>query len=497
MITLRPDEVAAALGVGHFPTEVRGISIDSRSVKEGDLFVALRGKRFDGHDFVAEALAAGAVGAAVERRWWEQRQISGGPPGVGGVENIYPVRDTVAALGALARAVRLRSGAIVIGVAGSVGKTGTKDLIYAMASEAGPAVKTSANQNNEIGVPLTLLSLREDTAVAVVEMGMRGAGEVGRLAAIAEPDVGVVTNVQPVHLETMGTLEAVAAAESELLYGLRPSGMGVVPADCALVEPHARVLGGRLVRFSLDENRGGCADVWGEHARSPRCGEAVMTFHWPLGEAAVCTPFASRARFHNAVAAAGACWAARLPMEICLAGLGKAVFTPGRGDLERLGEWLVIDDTYNASPAAVKASLDELMCVSSRTGGRPIAVLGDMLELGPDTLELHREVGKYAAEVGVNVFWGVGALSRESAEAFRYAAPGRLVRHVDTAEDYKSLLAALAPNDVILFKASRSLRLEMMVEAVRLLAEAGCSSRGVDAGVEEAEGVSVGGGTSA
>jgi UDP-N-acetylmuramoyl-tripeptide--D-alanyl-D-alanine ligase len=495
MIPLTAEEAAVALETSPLLTGVRGVSIDSRAIRAGDLFLALRGERFDGHDYVADALAAGAVGAVVDSSWWD----GGKSPAAESMSPlarsvVYPVADTLQALGRLANAVRRKSEATVIAVTGSVGKTGTKDILSVMAARVGRVVATPANENNEIGVPLTLLSVEPGTRTVIVEMGMRGKGQIASLARIAEPDVGVITNIHPVHLELLGSLENVAEAKAEMLAGLRPDGIGVVPAGCAVLEQHVAVAERRLVRFGLAEDRD-CADVWGEYRRHVGGARAGLIVHWPGGQARMEAPFGARSKMENAVAAAAACYAAGLPMDECLQGLEEAAFTPSRGDLERVGDWLIINDTYNASPAAVRASLDELVRIAADEGGRPVAVLGDMLELGPETRVYHEETGVYAAGKGVRVLWGVGPLSRATAEGFRHswearssglesgAQPARaeqtwIVGHVDASSDFSPVLETLQPRDVILFKASRSLKLEIMVELLRKAAPEQGSGRG-------------------
>jgi UDP-N-acetylmuramoyl-tripeptide--D-alanyl-D-alanine ligase len=494
MIALTAEEAGSALGIGILSAAVPGVSIDSRTIRPGDLFVALRGDRFDGHDFVVHVLAAGAGGAVVDSVWWDE----GRNPAVSSLPEVarhvvYPVADTLEALGSLANAVRRKSQAVVIAVTGSVGKTGTKDILGVMAAQAGPVVVTPANQNNEIGVPLTLLSIGPDTKTAIVEMGMRGIGQIAALAKVADPDVGVITNIHPVHLELLGSLGNVAKAKAEILEGLRPGGIGVVPADCSMLEAHVAAAERRVVRFGLEDDRE-CADVWGEYQRHAGGARAGLVVHWPGGDAELETPFGARAKMENAMAATAACYAAGLPMDLCLHGLEQAAFTPSRGDLERIGEWLIINDTYNASPAAVRASLDELVRIAEDEAGRPVAVLGDMLELGPETADYHEGTGAYAAEQGVKVLWGVGALSRSTAEGFRRswerrsngsdcgapdtrAQEGWSVGHVGSSGDYIPVLESLRPGDVVLFKASRSLKLEIMVDLLRRAAVAQGSTR--------------------
>ncbi len=474
MIPLSEEEAGRALGIPALRTPVTAVSIDTRTLREGDLFVALRGERFDGHDFVARALSAGACGAVVEEKWWADALAS---EAVGTGETsypapelrsrVYPVPDTLLALAALARAVRRRSGAKVIAVTGSVGKTGTKDLIAAMAARAGGAVSTAANQNNEVGVPLTLLSLQPDTAVAVVEMGMRGRGQIAALAATAEPDVGVITNIHPVHLELLGSLEHIAEAKAELLAGLAASCVGVVPAGCAPLDASVDAATCRIVRFDLGAGADDGVDVRGTVRRRTGHSGTLLALVWPGGEAEVEVPFASRHRLENTVAAVAACYGAGLSLPDCLPGLREVVFTPGRGDVVETGHWVVVNDTYNANPAAVRSALDDLVDLALHHNGRAVAVLGDMLELGPEAERFHEECGAYAAEAGVRQLWAVGLLSRATTRGFNRAAQaGQTAGHVETVDDVNPVLAGLRPGDVVLFKASRSVGLEAMVAAV-------------------------------
>jgi UDP-N-acetylmuramoyl-tripeptide--D-alanyl-D-alanine ligase len=265
MITLTAEEAGCALGLTPLAAAVSGVSIDSRSIRSGDLFVALPGERFDGHDFVDSAMAAGASGAVVETRAWagRRRAAKSQMAGTDG-RPIYEVEDTLEALGALAREVRRKSRVTVLAITGSVGKTSTKDLLGAMVRKVRRVVITKANENNEVGVPLTLLAIQPDTEVVIVEMGMRGSGQIAALARVAEPDVGVITNVYPVHLELLGTLEGVAKAKGELIAKLRPGGVAVVPFDCGLLGPYTATAGCRVVTFGFGPGAER-ADVHGSH----------------------------------------------------------------------------------------------------------------------------------------------------------------------------------------------------------------------------------------
>lgn len=484
MIPLTAEEAGRALGSAPLAAPVAGVSIDSRSLQPGDLFVALRGERFDGHDFVEEAFEAGASGAVVERETWQGRG-GGGVQCPAGSATIYEVEDTLAALWALAREVRRKSGAVVFAVTGSAGKTSTKDLLGAMAGRVRRVVMTAGNQNNEVGVPLTLLAMEPDTEVVIVEMGMRGRGQIAALAEVAEPDVGVITNIHPVHLELLGTLEDIAKAKAEVAEGLRPGGVAVVPAECAVLRPCIGAVGCRTVRFGTERARD-AADVVGSLRRDAGEDGYVFSLYWPGGEVEVETAYMPRYVVENATAAAAACYAAGLPMAECAAGVASARFSGGRGDIVRVAGLCIIDDTYNANPAAVGAAVDELVRLAVETGGRAVAVLGDMLELGPESERYHREAGEYAAEAGVRALWGVGPLARWTVEGFRSRWEARpadtdwAAGHVGRAEEPSSVAAVsagLRPGDVVLFKASRSVRLETMVrrivDAYRVAAEPG------------------------
>jgi len=480
MIPLTAEEAGRALGLAPLAGDVCGISIDSRTIREGDLFVALCGERFDGHVFVDQALRAGASGAVVLRG----TVAEGGP--------LYEVDDTLDALWALARSVRLRSRATVFAVTGSAGKTSTKDLLAAMVGRVRRVVATSANQNNEVGVPLTLLSIEPTTEAVVVEMGMRGRGQIAALAEVALPDVGVITNIHPVHLELLGTLEAIAQAKAELVRGLRPDGTGVIPADCSVLQPYARDSARRLVTWG-----GGSgpvvADVTG--TLDVRGGETGCALHlcWPGGEVEIETPAMPEHAVANAVAAAAACYAAGLPVEECAKGIAGARLSAGRGEMLHCGGLWLIDDTYNANPAAVRAALDHLIRAAGARGGRPVAVLGDMLELGPEAEAYHEEAGAYAAAVGVKSLWGVGPLARATAQGFQAAweaktgCEGEWARgHVGSSEETSTIAAGLREGDVVLFKGSRGMHLEKMVQWVVEEAEAGrWSSRGTAACTED------------
>ncbi len=476
MIELSAKEAGRALGRKAIVAPVARVAIDSRQVRPGDLFLAISGENFDGHDFLEDAFRSGAAGAVVS-----SARIPSLLAGGLAADRLYPVEDTVRALGALAGEVRRKSGARVIGITGSVGKTTTKDLIAGMAARQGAVVATSGNYNNEIGVPLTLFQLTERTQTLVVEMGMRGLGEIAELSEFVRPHVGVVTGVAPVHLEILGNLEAVARAKTELLHGLPPGGKAVVPQGSALIEEALEGLDREVVRFALEEGAPGRADVRGRLLEASGS-RAKLEVEWPEGKAEVEVDWATPARLRNAVAAAAAVWAAGMPLEEVLGGLAEVGFSGSRGQEIEAAGILVLDDSYNANPVAVEAALEHLVARTRELGGRSVAVLGDMLELGPSAPEYHRMTGERAAALGVELLLAVGPLAEHLLAGYRKGAPAGRGLHVpDPADAAEETARIVGPGDVVLVKASRGLRLERVVErllARKVPAPNGVSTRG-------------------
>jgi UDP-N-acetylmuramoyl-tripeptide--D-alanyl-D-alanine ligase len=430
-----PEQIAVAAGarLAGPPPAVRSgapgpqrVTIDSRDVHPGDLFVGLPGTRVDGGRFAGAALAAGAWGVLVAPEHALNAQCA--PPGV-----LIAADEPLAALQALARSWRRALRAPVVGITGSTGKTTTKDLLAAMLAQDRRVVASSQNLNTEIGLPLTILGAPLGTEALVLEMAMRGPGQIAELAAIAEPDVGVIVNVGPVHLELLGSLEAIAAAKAELLVDLPPGATAVLPAGEPLLDVHLR-----------DDLR-------------------VVTFG-PGGDVAelgdVELPFSSAHMRADALAALAA---ARVlgaephgRLEVTLSAM--------RGDrIELPGPVLVIDDCYNANPMSMRAALDDLAASAS---GRRVAVLGDMLELGPDEGRYHAEIGGYAAQRGVDVLVTVGPLAARMGEAFEGER-----HHVADAAGAAALAGELLrPGDTMLVKGSRGVGLEVVAQRLRAAA---------------------------
>jgi UDP-N-acetylmuramoyl-tripeptide--D-alanyl-D-alanine ligase len=399
--------------------------IDSRHAGPGDLFIGLPGEHVDGGRFAAGVLAAGAWGVLVGEDW----------AATAGDGAVLVAADPLAALQRLATAWRRELGAQVIGVTGSTGKTSTKDLLAAMVDQQRRVVATPLNLNTEIGLPLTVLSAPAGTEVLVLEMAMRGAGQIAELVAIAEPDVGVVVNVGPVHLELLGTIEAIAATKAELIEGLQPGGTAVVPADEPLLATHLETLPEGVTTVTFGP--GGDVDALPE-GLEVRVGGDRLSAHMRS----------------NALAALAAARAVGVEptgrLEVALSEL--------RGQRRELpGGLVVIDDCYNANPMSMRAALDDLAASAS---GRRVAVLGDMLELGPDEVRFHEEIGAHARGAGLDLLVTVGPLAAAMGPAF-----GGETVAVDRAADVAGALRPLlAPGDTVLVKASRGVGLEVVAQ---------------------------------
>jgi len=423
-----------------------GVSIDSRTLEPGQLFVALRGERFDGHAYLADAAARGAAGAIVERA----------APEVALPQVV--VRDCQAALTALAADARAKSAARVLGVGGSNGKTTTKELLGAIVAGAGPSLVTRGNLNNHIGVPLTLLRLEPSHRYAVIEMGANHPGEIASLAALAKPAIALVTNAGDEHLEGFGDIAGVARAEGEMFAALGPGGTAVVNADDAFAGLWAGMVpaGAKVLRFAIDAP----ADVRAL-AISGRIEDGAFATTFTLAidgaEARVRLPLAGRHNVSNALGAAAAAHAAGIPLPLIVAGLERMRPVAGRLQLKPgpRGAW-VIDDSYNANPSSVRAGIDVLCALP----GEHWLVLGEMAELGEGTRAAHAGIGDYARRAGITRMFAVGAASRHAVDAFG----ARARWYADAAALGDALAAELEPGVTALVKGSRVNRLERVVE---------------------------------
>lgn len=443
--------------LGDPPASVAGVSTDTRGIAAGNCFVALRGERFDGHDFLETAARSGAACAVVAA----ERARPAPPP-----LPLLLVPDTLEALGAIARYHRRRFPVPVVGVTGSNGKTTTREMIAAILSVRGPVLKTEGNLNNEVGVPLTLFGLGPEHTAAVVEMGMSHPGEIARLTAIAEPRVGVVTNAGPVHLEGLGSVEAVADAKAELYRGLPPDGIVIANALDPLMLARARKTGRRVLTFAVGREEKADVVVLSIEPRGAD-GQSLL-----LGVGTKEIPVRlSLVGAHNAANAAAAAAAAvslgASDREIA-AGLGAVRPVGRRLRLERLDSGaLLVDDCYNANPVSMAAALDALRELAR--GGRAFAALGDMLELGEAEAECHRELGRRAAACGLAALATFGPRSALTHRAaLEQGFPEKDAFHGEEPAELAVFLSGrLRAGDVLLVKASRGMRLERLVEALR------------------------------
>ncbi|SDX49648.1 UDP-N-acetylmuramoyl-tripeptide--D-alanyl-D-alanine ligase [Allochromatium warmingii] len=446
--------VAAVGGIRHgADVAFTSVGTDSRADCSGQLFIALRGERFDGHDYVAAAQAAGAVAALVE-----QPLALDLPQWV--------VADTRLALGQLAAAWRNRFAGRVIAITGSNGKTTVKELLAAILAQVGTVRATRGNLNNDIGMPLTLLSARAEDFL-VLEMGANHPGEIGYMTDIARPDVALITNAGRAHLEGFGSIAGVAQAKGEIARGLPPEGVFVVSGDSPYLELWRELAAGRrMLTFALD----GAADLsastaslrvtWEPEGFRTQFVAQIAGEAWPLA-----LQLAGQHNVRNALAATAAALAA-LGLDREAIHTGLETLTPVKGRLfpRRCREIGVIDDSYNANPDSLRAAIDVLATLD----GRRTLVLGDLGELGPDAALLHAEIGQYARAAGLDQLCTVGTLSAEASRAF-----GTGGAHFG---DQSALLAylktTLHPGDRVLVKGSRLARMERIVEA--LCAEDDC-----------------------
>ncbi|TAM60136.1 MAG: UDP-N-acetylmuramoyl-tripeptide--D-alanyl-D-alanine ligase [Rhodanobacter sp.] len=422
--------------------EAVGVAIDTRKLKPGELFVAIKGERVDGHDYLDQAAARGAVAALVTRR----------------VDSPLPqvlVNDSALALGDLASAVRAQRNVRVIGITGSNGKTTVKTLTASILSRQGRTHASSGNQNNELGLPLALLGMPQDAEFAVLEMGAGKPGDIAYLAAIARPDIGLVTLIAPAHLERMGSIEGVAETKGALYQALPSDGIAIINGDDGFASFFGGLAGARKVlRFGLDHR----ADI-GADILELRVDGSRFVLSTPIGDAEVSLPLPGRHNIANALAAASIGVALAVPLDKIVAGLEQVPGVAGRLRREAMaGGWTLIDDSYNANPGSMVAAIDTLLLAQ----GERWLVLGDMAELGSDARALHADVGRRARERGVDRLFAVGPLGAATVEAF--GAQGR--HFADKAALIAALQADLHGGVTCLIKGSRSAAMEQVVAAL-------------------------------
>jgi len=462
--TLWQADDAAAATKGQTATDWRanGVSIDSRSVQPGDLFVAIQGPNFDGHRFVADALSRGAAAAMVSRR----------PDGLGKDAPLLLVDDTLAGLEALGRAARQRSAAKIVAVTGSVGKTGTKEALFQALERSASTHASAGNLNNHWGAPLSLARMPSHSQYGVFELGMNHAGEIAPLSQLVRPHVAIITNVEPVHLEFFSSLSQIADAKAEIFEGLEPAGIAILNRDSAHFDhlaAAAKAAGvGRVVSFGAHKDAQARLIGLAQH---PTCncisadidGQAVTYKvgapgrHWAINSLAVLA----------AVRALGA--------DLGLAALAMADVTAPKGRGERHviaydeGTLLVIDESYNASPIAMNAAIQTLGAGAEDTKGRRIAVMGDMLELGPTSPDLHAALAPTLVEAKVDRVFACGPQMARLIDALPQHMRGK---HAETSPELlAAVMAAVQPGDTILIKGSLGMAMAPIVQALCGLGE--------------------------
>ncbi len=449
-------QATGGTGTGKAGGSVAGVSTDSRTVSPRDLFVALKGDRFDGHDFISDVAEKGVRAFVVEKPWLLTHEIPKD-------SLVTEVPDTLRALGDLAKFHRGRFSLPVVGITGSNGKTTTKEMLADVLAAFGRGLKTSGNLNNLIGLPRMLLQLDGSHNWAVLEMGMSELGEIDRLADVAKPDVGVITNALPAHLETLGTVETVARAKGELFLRLSEGGSAVYNADDPLISKCTSPDGVRRISFGI---RSG--DIRAENIENLGKDGQAFILCLPSGTVPVYLRAFGLHNVYNALAAAAAAFALNVNSGSIQAGLES--FTPydKRFSLEEIDGITLIDDSYNANPGSMKAALETLRELKGNRRG--IAVLGDMLELGEFSVSAHEEIGRVAASC-VDKIYVTGEMSDPVARgALNAGMPSAsIVKASDHKELLEDLVAELDDGDHVLVKGSRGMKMETIADGIRNL----------------------------
>jgi UDP-N-acetylmuramoyl-tripeptide--D-alanyl-D-alanine ligase len=468
-IRLTAEWVAAAVAgtiVRGSPRQVfAGVSIDTRTLGAGELYVAIRGDRFDGADFADAAVAAGAGGVVVSRERARTAIVGQADPPPDTTPVTMAVDDTTVALQALAHAVRIESGAKVVAITGSAGKTTTKEVTAEFLGAKYRVIRNRGNFNNHIGLPLSLIELTARPEVAVVELGMNHAGEISTLVRIAEPDVRVWINVGDAHVGFFGSVDAIADAKAEILEGATPSHVLVANADDDRIAARTASFMGRVVTFGIDRS----AQVRAEAVVDRGIDGMSAQVNTPAGAFDLTTPLPGRGNLANVLAATAVAVECEVPIAVIADRASRLQPASHRGEIVRLAEGVVlIDDSYNASPTATQRALEVLRATDR--AGRRIAVLGEMLELGDRSIALHEDVGRTVAAAGLDLLIAVGG---EAAGALVRAAianglsPAR-TRHVATSVEAAEVAASvIQPADLVLIKGSHGIRTDKVVDRLK------------------------------
>lgn len=425
--------------------EVSSIFTDSRKAEEGGLFVPIKGARADAHDFIEDVMEKGTLVTLSEKELGEKP---------------YPyilVKSSLQAVKDIAEYYLEQLAIPVVGITGSVGKTSTKEMIAAVLSQKYCTLKTQGNFNNELGLPLTVFRLRDEHEMAVLEMGISDFGEMHRLAKIARPDTCVITNIGLCHLEFLKSRDGILKAKTEIFDFLKPEGHVILNGDDDKLVTVDEVKGIKPVFFGIENHSG----IWADAIKPEGLKGISCCIHTEKGSFSVLIPIPGHHMVYNALAGTAVGLTYGLSLEEIKAGIESLQPVSGRFHIIETGKYTVVDDCYNANPVSMKASLDVL----TDAMGRKVAILGDMGELGENEVEMHREVGVYAASRNLDLLLCVGELSQYMAEAARHAAPAKIILHFATKEEMlKELPKLLQEGDTVLVKASHFMGFEDVVK---------------------------------
>ena len=444
------------LASGALTDQFHGAGIDTRTIEPGQLFIAIRGERHDGHAFVEPALERGTAGLVVEESWLSKKPALPDTCIIG-------VADSTTALGALAKGHRNTFDGPVIAVTGSNGKTTTKELIHAILSTCGPCLKNPGNLNNEFGLPLSLLGRSDEDQKAVVELGMNHRGEIARLTAIANPDIGLITNIGSAHIEFLGSQEEIAQEKGDLVAGLRAEAIAILNHDDTLAMTQAIRAPGSVRTFGRDPG----ADVGAEDVKAEPDGHYSFRLVAPEGSTHVCVRGLAETTVINSLAASAAALAAGTKLDEVREGLANFRGVQGRmASLRLAGGGHLVDDTYNANPQSMRSALESL--VRLKGDGRTIAVLGEMGELGASSCAAHREIGRLASELGVDRLFAFGENAQWIADGALEAGMSEEAVLVGTEHKKmtQSIRQFMRTGDRVLVKGSRAMRMERIVESL-------------------------------
>lgn len=443
---------------------ISGVSIDSRTIKKGDLFICLRGENFDGHHFIKEAVGKGAAGVVIREGYPLADSLTNSE-----IRSIpfLSAGDTLNALQELARYYRGKFSLPLIGITGSNGKTTTKEMLWHILSRKYAVLRNEGNLNNHIGVPLTLFRLTPSHHAAIIEMGISARGELTRLCQIADPTAAVITNIGPTHLEKLGRIENVAEAKGEILSFIKADGICILNRDDTFFDVFKSMTQCRVLSFGMSSH----ADVYTEFADIALPGKSaeMMTFRLtcPTGQAPVSMQVIGLHNLYNALCAAAAACAMGADLEDIRQGLEK--FTPVnmRSAIENVGGIYILNDTYNANPASMVAAVD--MLKSLKEGKQKFVVQGDMLELGENAATAHRDLGIYIAGVGIDGLISVGEFAEYVAEGATGAGMSgdRVIVCRDNVQTLEKIKEWLHKGDLLLVKGSRGMKMERIIEGLK------------------------------